>query len=204
MKIIYAYLAFAIASSITAYTMEIITPGDFNDASKKYIEYAIQLWNESAQQGNIHTGLAVLFDQMGKKPIDDIINNKTALNYANKLYTKVISNPAIQALVPLKSIATLPNLKAAPQLQQQITTTVMQAIGFDALQGLYNQETGNNFNNPVGINLLLSLALTGPESIPYNIVILDDNKNLPANFLPYLEGSTLMWTYMKQHQKSEK
>lgn len=177
------------------YCQQPINPGVFNENSKEYMQKCINLWVESAKQGNIdqNSGLAGVWKNLSQESINNIINDQHSLKQANELLLNLVSSETYKALPGIDAISQL-NLTGAYFLAAQMTRVVIQSTILSAVMKKCSQ-----FKDISANDHLNAFALIGEDSIPYNIKFLQCNQTLDTtNFMPIGTGMLLLYTYLQQ------
>ena len=172
-----------------------INPGVFNENSKKYMEYCINLWNKSAVEGKIdqNSGLAAVWKNLSKEPIKTIIYDQKGLKQANELFADLITNTTDTALPGIAAIGQL-QLTGASLLAEQMARVLIQSTIVSAVKAKCPE-----FNDISATDHLNAFALIGEDSIPYNIKFLQSNQTLDStNFMPIGKGMLLLYAYLQQ------
>lgn len=171
---------------------EPINPGSFTEAGKAYMVYAVDIWVEAAEKGNITTGLASIFNSIQKKGIDNLIHDSVALEKANKGFYAMVENSVFQTLSNLQKINTF-NYGGAKQLQLDVSRVVGQAVAMNVLR-----EFCPDFKVP-SKNLIEFFASNGRSGIPYSIDLLKINEQLDiSQDASYIRAFTLLMGYLEQ------
>lgn len=170
----------------------IITPDSFTKEGKEYMGYAVDLWVEAAQQGDVTTGLASIFKDIKKEGIERLINDEIAMYHANIELNEMMAHPAFKILCDLGHIGSL-KYEGTKQLQADLARVVTQAV---ATQVLMNYCSDFKM---LPTNLIQVFAETGQESIPNSIKVLKINDDLNViHDDSYVRALVLVIGYLEQ------
>ncbi len=78
---------------------EPINPNSFDQNGKDYMDYAVGIWVQAAQEGKITTGLANVFNTIKKVGINDLIHDQIALEKANDGLEAMLKDPVFKNFI---------------------------------------------------------------------------------------------------------